>query len=340
MWFKKQSKLLCLVLMLIFAVSITAYGQTRTTNKKEADKGAKSENVSVIIASSQTAGTMFQWVAPAASIITKYSGGVSANAIPTLGTTENMKLLAANEVQLATTTGVSLYQASKGIGEFESKKYNGASVIYSMYYDAWQIVVPKNFPGNTMANLKGKRVSLNVKGSGGYSNNMAYLSAIGINPNTYFKASYLAQGDSFDGIKNGSIDAYGYTGGPGAAGLQELANSNTGVKIISLADEDIKKAMEKLPGIAKKVIPSKTYTGVDYDVKTIGGVTTLVALNTLPEDAVYKIVKAIDEHNNDLKAALAVASYSTAQNTVKDFYNFLPIHPGAMKYFKEKGLIK
>ena len=294
----------------------------------------------VNLGASHTTGTIFRWVVPATSILNKNIPDVEITAIPTKGTTENMKYIGSKEALIGAGGGSTAYQAYYGKGAWKGKPIKSLRVVYALYADAWQIFLPKNSPVNSLSDLKGKRVNLQIPGSGGYTINHTHLKTLGIDPKKEYKPSYFSTKEAVQAMKEGRIDAHLYAGGPrGSAGI-ELASSRVGLKLISLTDEEIKKIKAAEPDQMEVIVEAGSYPNVDYEVKTVGGMTALLAHEDVPEKVIYNIVKVLEEKHDELVKAIAIAKSSTAKNTVKAYQGVIPFHPGAEKYFKEIGLIK
>jgi TRAP transporter TAXI family solute receptor len=292
------------------------------------------------LAASHTTGTIFQWVVPATSILNKNIPDIEITAIPTKGTTENMKYVGSKEAVIGAGGGSTAYQAYYGLGAWKGKPIKSLRVVYAMYADAWQIYLPKNSNVNSLSDLKGKRVNLQIPGSGGYTINHTHLKSLGIDPKKEYQPSYYSTTEAVQAMKEGRIDCHLFAGGPGSAAGLELANSRVGLKLISLTDNEIKKIRAAEPDQTEVIVEAGSYANVDYDIKTVGGMTALLAHVDVPEKVIYNIVKVLEENHDQLVKAISIAKSSSAKNTVKAYQNVIPFHPGAEKYFKEMGLIK
>ncbi|MCC7016335.1 MAG: TAXI family TRAP transporter solute-binding subunit, partial [Rhodospirillales bacterium] len=152
-------------------------------------------------------------------------------------------------------------------------------------------------------------------------------------------AKYLSADASIEAIKDGQIEGFSMHGGAPLAGFLDLAQSRVGLKLVSLSDADVAQIIKNIPYYSKQVIGPDIYPGLDGNVTTVGGVSMLVANAKVSEEMAYKVVKALSEHNADLVRAYAPARYSTPENTVSNGPKYAPLHPGAVRYFKEKGLM-
>jgi TRAP transporter TAXI family solute receptor len=210
-------------------------------------------------------------------------------------------------------------------------------VLYAQFPAGMQIAVPKDFPGASIQELKGKRVSFGPPGSSSYLNSSLILPAIGLKFED-FKAVHLTTTESIAAIKDRSIVAYFmFTGFPAAAYI-DLETHPVGLKLIPFSKDEISKVSTKYPYLSELIIPKYTYSSIGIDIPTVGAWDTLCVRSDFPEDLAYRIVKLMSEKNEELVKIHSAAKWSTAENTVKG--SPIPLHPGAAKYFKEIGLIK
>lgn len=282
-------------------------------------------------------GAFFIWVAAAAAIINKAIPDVRVTALTTLGSSENLALMEKGQLKLGASGSAPLYEAYRGMGRWK-KPVESLRTLFVMYPDYWQVALPKDSTVNTLSDLKGRKISLQVKGSGGYVITNMNLTAAGMRDED-IDAQYLSAEASIDAIMDKQIEGFSMHGGAPMAGFLELAQSPVGLKLLSLSDDEVKRIIEKVPYYSKQIISKDTYPGLEKNVVTVGGVSVFVADASLDEEAAYRIVKALSEHKDDLVRAYAPAAYSTPENTVKEGPKYAPLHPGAIRYFKEVGLM-
>jgi TRAP transporter TAXI family solute receptor len=282
-------------------------------------------------------GAFFIWVAAAASIINKHLDGVRVTALTTLGSTENLALMEKGRLQLGASGSAPLYEAFRGQGRWK-QPVTSLRTLFVMYPDYWQVALAKDSPANSLADLKGRKISLQVKGSGGYAITATNLRAAGMKDED-MEAHYLSADASIQAVMDRQIEGFSMHGGAPMAGFLELAQSRTGLKLLSLSDAEIARITQHIPYYTKLTIPKEIYPGLEKEVTTVGGVSVFVAHEALPEETAYRIVKALSENRDSLVRAYAPAAYSTPENTVKDGPKYAPLHPGAIRYFKEKGIM-
>jgi TRAP transporter TAXI family solute receptor len=252
----------------------------------------------------------------------------------TKASVENLNLIQARKGEIALTLGDSLLLAWKGDADAGFKMpLNKLRTIASIYPNYIQIVASKESGIKTLADLKGKRLSVGAPKSGTEINARAILQAAGLSYNDLGKVEYLPFGESVDLIKNRQLDATLQSAGLGVASIRDLASSMEVVIV------DVPKAVvDKIgsPYVAA-TIPAKTYQGQDQAVATAAVVNYLVTSADVPEDLVYQMTKATFENLPELVAAHSAAKDIKLENAAKN--PPVPLHPGAEKYFKEKKVM-
>jgi len=301
--------------------------------------GAVVQPIELLLGSSHSGGTYYQWCVPASQIISQNVENVTCTPITTVGAAETMNLMDTGECQVGGGTGSIVYFAYTGQGEWaDYGPITNFGIMYATYPDYFHIIVPADSDINSLSDLEGKRLSINTMGNGANQTTLMYFEALGIEEDWY-QPYYLSTAESSAALQEGSIDAMIFIGGAGASAALELASTRTGMKLVPFSEEEIKILSEAVPVVIERTIPAGTYPGVDYDVQTVGGCTVLCANLDVPEEVVYQAVKALNEHHDEHVEAISVAEYSTPENTVSDWKGVIPFHPGAERYFRELGLI-
>ncbi len=229
--------------------------------------------------------------------------------------------------------------AQKGTGIFEGKpNVPGLRLIANLYPESVHVVVKKGSGIKSVADLKGKRVALDEPGSGTLVNARAILAAYGITERD-IKPEYIKPNQAGDKMKDGSLDAFFFTGGAPAGAIAELASAGSGIDILPI-DGPQAEALKKNSGFfADDVIAADTYKGVGQ-VKTIAVGAQWVTSDKADANTVYEITKALfsDAAQKTLAAGHAKGKFITKENAVKGAG--IPFHPGAERFYKEAGLIK
>ncbi|MBA4220448.1 MAG: C4-dicarboxylate ABC transporter [Methylobacterium sp.] len=274
---------------------------------------------------------------PLGVALSKIYGEKIANVRPTVQATkasvENLQLLQQGKGEIAFTLGDSLDAAWKGDEEagFKSplKKLRGITAIYPNYV---QIVASKDSGIKTLADLKGKRLSVGAPKSGTELNARAILAAAGMTYKDLGKIEYLPFAESVELMKNRQLDATLQSAGLGVASLRDLATS-VEITVVEVPAAVVDKAG---PPFVKVSIPANTYTGQTAAVPAAAVVNYLVTHEGMKEETVYQMTRAVFENLPDLAAAHAAARSIKLESALEGMP--VPLHPGAARYFKEKGL--
>jgi TRAP transporter TAXI family solute receptor len=274
---------------------------------------------------------------PLGVALSKIYGEKIQNIRPTVQATkasvENLQLLQQGKGEIAFTLGDSLAAAWAGDAEagFKTplKKLRGVTAIYPNYI---QIVASKDSGIKTLADLKGKRLSVGAPKSGTELNARAILAAAGMTYKDLGKIEYLPFAESVELMKNRQLDATLQSAGLGVASLRDLATS-VEITVVEVPTSVVEKAGAPF---VKATIPANTYNGQTQATPAAAVVNYLVTHEGVKEETVYQMTKSIYENLPDLAAAHAAARSIKLENALEGLP--VPLHPGAARYFKEKGL--
>lgn len=260
--------------------------------------------------------------------------GVRTQVQSTKASVENLNLLQQGRGELAIALGDSVKSAVQGDEEAGFKKpldkLRGIAALYPNYV---QIVAAKGSNIHTLADLKGKRVSVGAPKSGTELNARRIFEAAGMSYKDFAKTEYLPYAESVELMKNRQLDATLQSAGLGVASLKDLSSSMEITMVAIPAD-----VINKLgPPYVEGVIPANTYTGQDKDVPTAAIVNFLVSTTAVSDDEAYKMTKLLWENLPALRSAHKAANAIKLENAIKGMP--VPLHPGAAKYYKEKGLM-
>ena len=269
-------------------------------------------------------------------IFAKDIPNVRATAQVTKASAENLNLLQAGRGELAIALGDSVSNAWKGDEEagFPKKldKLRGISGTYNNYI---QIVANADSGIKTLADLKGKRVSVGAAKSGTELNARAIFKAAGFSYADLSKVEYLPFGESVELMKNRQLDATLQSAGLGVSSIRDLATS-VKIVVVPVPADVIAKVGDD--AYQPTVIPANTYGGQTADVATAAIPNFLVTHSGVSDDVAYQMTKAMYSNLDTLYAAHNAAKAIKRENAIKGMP--IPLHPGAAKYYKEVGLIK
>jgi TRAP transporter TAXI family solute receptor len=251
---------------------------------------------------------------------------------------ENCRLVGAGESDMGMVMGSIAYKAIQGQEPFERKFPIVA--LFQMYPAPEHIVTLSGKGIKSVKDLKGKKVSIDVPGSGCAVMAKAILEEYGFNLEKDLTIANLSQSESVQALKDGIVDAVFFNFAyPGAAVLDLAATRD--LLLIPIEPSMADKIVKKYPYYVEITIPAKTYPKVDSDILCLGDSNVLIANKQMEEEVAYNIVKAIFENVDKGKWALINIHPIAAQLTPKNAVNSpIELHPGAIKYFKQVGAIK
>ena len=253
----------------------------------------------------------------------------------TKASVENLNLLQDGKGELAFVLGDALKDAWQGNEDAGFKvKLDKLRVIGAIYPNYIQIVASKDSKIKTLADLKGKGLSVGAAKSGTELNTRALFKAAGMSYKDLGKIEYLPYAESVELIKNRQLDATLQSAGLGVASLKDLSTS-LDIVVVSVPAEIVKKM--GAPFVAAK-IPANTYKGQTEDVNTASVINYLVTRKDVSETTAYQMTKLFYESLPEMIASHSAAKDISLENAAKN--SPVPLHPGAAKYYKEKGLIK
>lgn len=280
-----------------------------------------------------TGGIYYPYGGGVAEIWSKYVPGIQAVAEVTGASVENVKLADKGETVIGEVMGDVADAGYNGLDKFKGKKHDILSMAV-MYPNLLQVVTLKNSGITNIEQVKGKRISSGSPGSGTNFMAEAVLKAVGI-PLDSFKDSRLSFTETANALRDGTIDVGFWSVGPGTSSILDLATTHD-IVIIPITPEQTQKVLAANDTYASVDLAGGVYRGVDTPVPTIGVWNVMICQKSLAEDMVYKLVAALYEHNDYLRKIHPSAAYTTPENAVK--YSPIPLHPGTVKYLKEKGI--
>ncbi|MGY2985373.1 TAXI family TRAP transporter solute-binding subunit [Bradyrhizobium sp. USDA 4508] len=261
--------------------------------------------------------------------------GVKTQVQATKASVENLVLLQQGRGEIAFTLGDSLKAAWEGDAEAGFKnKLDKLRTIGAIYPNYIQIVATAESGIKTLADLKGKSLSVGAPKSGTELNSRAILAAAGMSYKDLGKVEYLPFAESVDLMKNRQLNATLQSAGLGVASLKDLSTSSE-ITVVAVPKETVDKIG---PPFVSVIIPANTYTGQDKDVPTAAVVNYLVTSSAVSDDLAYQMTKLVYESLPELANAHAAGKEIKLEAAATG--NPVPLHPGAIRYYKEKGLIK
>ncbi len=253
---------------------------------------------------------------------------------PTGGSVFNINAIDRGAFDFAVTQSDRNWQGFNGAADWEGKNLSGLRSVFSMHPETVLLVTRKDADIKTVMDMKGKRINIGNPGSGQRGNAEDVLRIYGLDFNKDFHAETLHQAEASRALIDHKIDAFFFTAGNPSAVIEEPARS-VELELIPLNSNDIKGFVDKHPYYIMTKIPAGTYTGVGKDVETYAVTTTIITNESMSEEVVYDMVKTVFENLDELKASHAAFRNLDPREMLQGLST--PLHPGAIKYYKEKG---
>jgi uncharacterized protein len=298
---------------------------------------ALGETKRMSLASGPVGGVYYILGGGMANIISKNIPNTDATSELTQGSVDNCRLVHMEKADLAITMADIAYDASNGAGRFKDMGKASIQTLFVIYNNFLHTIAAEGRGIDTFFDLKGKRVSTGSPGSGSEIISMRLLEAHGINPEKEIKRERLGPSEAAGALKDRKIDAFFWMAGVPMPIVVDLVHT-PGISIRLLAhDKGIPKMREKYgPNYFQLTVPKGTYKGIDYDVPVICVSNLLICHQKLDERVAYSVVKVLIEKKPELAIVHKEAENISLQSAVVG--SPIPFHPGAIKYFQEKGV--
>ena len=261
--------------------------------------------------------------------------GIRCAAPSTGGSTYNISNIRQGELDFGVAQSDWQHHAFNGSSKFEGKKFDQLRAVFSVHPEPFHIIVGKDTNISSWGDLKGKRVNIGNPGSGQRGTMEVLMQAHGTNKDEFQIATELTSTEQSKALCDQKIDAYGYTVGVPNAGVA-VAVDGCGAKIIDLASPVEQQLVKDNPFYAFATIPKGTYKTTKSDVTTFGVMATFVTSADQPEEIVYEVVRSVFENIDDFRNLHPAFSNLDPARMIKDGLS-APLHPGAIKYYQEKG---
>ncbi len=265
--------------------------------------------------------------------------GIRCSVESTGGSAFNVNTIRAGELDFGLTQSDVQYNALKGLTPFkDAGPYTDLRAVYSVHPEPFTVVARKEINATKFEDLKGKRVNVGNPGSGTRSSMDELLIALGWKITDFSLASELKADEHGPALCDNKIDAFFYGVGHPSANIQDPTTS-CGAKLVSITGPAVDKLVAANPYYAKATIPGGMYANNPQDTQTYGVLATLVTSAKTADDVVYQLVKATFDNFEEFKKLHPAFANLKAEQMVKNGLS-APLHPGAVKYYKEKGWLK
>jgi TRAP transporter TAXI family solute receptor len=255
---------------------------------------------------------------------------------PSEGSVANIRDVLSGDVNLGLAQSDTQYYARQGEGPFKDQPQAKLRALFSVYPELVTLVAREEANIRGVADLKGKRVSIGTAGSGTRATMDLIMNAFGIKRGDLKSAVEIKFVEMAPALCDNKIDAFVFVAGHPNSILHEAANTCR-TRIVPVAGPAIDALVAGRPYYAKSEIPAGLYKGTDAAQATFGTVATVVVSADMPEDVAYAITKAVFDNFDDFRKLHPGLANLTKQDALKG--ETVPFHPGAVKYFKEVGLM-
>ncbi len=288
------------------------------------------------IATGTTGAVYYPLGGAMANILTKKIPGYAVTAEATAGSVANMHMIRDGKAGMALTQSDTAYDAIKGLDKFKDKPVESRTLAV-IYPNLVHFVTMEGTGINKLSDIKGKRISTSAPVSGSEVMALRIIDELGLKLSD-IKRERLSPAESTNAMKDGKLDGYFFNGGPPVAAITDLA-ATQGVKIKLIPTADLVPSLNKKygPVFAASQIPAKAYPNQDAAVPVIAIWNILVVNAAMKDEQAYQIIKTLWDNHADLVATHKAAADMVADNQ-KQANSSVPFHPGALKFFAEKGI--
>jgi TRAP transporter TAXI family solute receptor len=289
----------------------------------------------ISIGTSSKSGIYYSVGSAISEVINKYCSGFEAIPEVSTGLSENIKKLGEGNIEMGISYSDFSYSAYNGMGRYKDSPIVSLRSLFALgEFRPFQIFTLVDSDIKTIHDFQGKRIGMGRQGSNGETEGKKVFEFYGLDYNS-IQPVFISYNEMVRTLKNGTIDAFVYLGSLHSSFLIKLT-STTKVRMIpiNLPDEFFK----KYPYYVVQVIPKKTYKNMNYEVQTIAvRMNMLTSIKSgLTEDDIYQLLQVIWKHEKKWTSAhTAFKNFTSFKNAIKGLA--VPLHPGAVKFYKEKG---
>ena len=293
----------------------------------------------VTIVTGSTGGTYY----PVGTILANHFNtvlpkmGIKWSAQSSGGTAENLEMMKKGEAEMAIAMANLTGFAYTGTVRYEGKKIENLRYVMGLWPDVTQFVVRKEANIKTWADLKGKKIAVGPAASGTEFSSRVLLKALAGLTFDDIVPERVGYNEASQALQNGMIDAFNAEAGVPVGAVAELYAGRTEAGMLEFSDEDMAKLKTDAPFYYRVVIPAGTYPKQEKDLKVAGIKSALLVGQDVPEDVVYQMLTVIYADKEAMKKEHAAFTKIDFDHPADGLFG-APLHPGAVKFFKEKGL--
>ncbi len=303
--------------------------------------GAHAKRVFVTIGTGGITGVYYPTGGAIAKMVNKKKKeyGIRATVESTGGSVFNVNAVMNGDLEFGIVQSDRQYQAVNGLAEWKDKgPQKDLRAVFSIHPESVTLIAAVDSGIKSIQDVRGKRINIGNPGSGQRQNAIDAFEAVGIDYKKDLKAESIKASEAAGLLQDGRIDAFFYTVGHPNGSVKEATSGARKVRIVDITGVD--NLLARYPYYAKAIIPISNYPGAqnEKDVQTFGVKATFVTSAKVPDDVVYAITKEVFDNLDDFKKLHPAYATLTRENMLQGLS--APIHPGALKYYREVGLMK
>jgi TRAP transporter TAXI family solute receptor len=325
-----KKRTLCTLLSLSMLFAMPAAGSAASVEARGAQ-----QKYEYNVGASAISGQTYRWVVPVCEIVNRYSDFVTLHPITTTSSTENVNLIVNGEAEFGVGPEATVYNAINGLADWEGAPVSGIEFVYFIFPNYFNIYLPAKSTVKTLADLKGKTISIGETGTGNYTNTLVSMNAMGYSLDD-FRLENLNIPDTCAAITEGWVDAMLMYGSPQSSAISEMQAGPSGLKMVALTDEEIAAACAANPLFQPRTL-TDAYEGIP-PLKTFGGTTALFGRADVPAEVTHEIARLINENVAELTRVFPLGRESTVKNCV-GAVTVVPTAKGTLQYMREQGLM-
>ncbi len=265
--------------------------------------------------------------------------GIRCTAPSTGGSIANINAIREGSMDMGVAQSDWQFHAFNGSSQFEEQgAFEDLRAVFSVHGEPFNVIARADSGIETFTDLKGKRVNVGNPGSGQLATMEVVMDAMGWTMDDFALASQLQPAEQAAALGDNNVDAIIYTVGHPNGSIQE-ATTTVDSKLIPVDTPEIAALVEERPYYAWATVPGGMYTGTDEDVKTFGVKATFVTSAGVDEEVIYQVVKAVFDNFDRFKSLHPAFANLTEEEMVADGLS-APLHPGAERYYRERGWIQ
>jgi len=253
------------------------------------------------------------------------------------GSIANINAIQAGDMDMGVAQSDWQHHAYNGTSQFEGKQFEGIRAVFSVHGEPFTVIARADAGISSFSDLKGKRVNIGNPGSGQRATMDVVMNALGWTLDDFALASELKPAEQAAALGDNKVDAIIYTVGHPNGSIQEAVSVVDAV-LIPVTGPEIDKLIADNPFYAEAIVPGGMYEGSPDDVRTFGVKATFVTSSDVEEDVVYEVVKAVFDNFDRFKRLHPAFENLTEEEMIRDGLS-APLHPGAARYFSERGLM-